>query len=219
MRPILIAAVLMILYVTASAQDTDNEPRLSYWAIKWRATEITNPLNPSLQFGIEKRMGRNALELQLGYTLHQYYQPERVVGIDKKYSEGASARIEARRYLGESADGNVSYFIGAQAFYTYYTILHDRPTYGSTMFRGTFMMPVRTYGAAVLSGVQRRIAKHFLIEVYMGIGIKRKVLNATESYVGHYPVPPIQLGHPSQSDPYSYTTLAVPLNLALGYYF
>lgn len=222
MRPILIAAILTLLYTTASAQDETNELDLSFWAIKWRSTEITNPLNPCLQFGIEKRMGRNALELQLGYTIPITYRPSIAKYTDKKETQGISTRIEARRYVGEAPEGKGTFFVGVQALYTYYTTFYDLSNYdGSGQYRyDTYIMPVHVFGATVVSGIQKTLGKHLLIEMYSGFGIKRKVLKDKETSGPNvlYAIP-LSIGKQSTASSPSYTTLALPVSLSLGYYF
>lgn len=220
MKPTLLITILIVLATQSYAQKQNNTKdfHTTYWAPKWRITELTNPVNHVLQFGLERRMNKNALELQLGYSIPKRHMVDSMPNRYSQSTEGYSIRTEARRYLGSTIQkGFVSFYAGAQLFYTYYTTLHfQEGSQSGTVKDWGYIMPVHTYGAAILSGYNIRWTDNFLVEFHIGIGMKRKILQDIEThFISDVPI----IGARPTGNNYSYNTYAIPINMAVGYTF
>ena len=220
MKPTLLITILIVLatHSYAQKQNDTKDFQTTYWAPKWRITELINPLNPSIQFGLEKRINKYGFELQLGYTIPKENMSVDSAQVVYEHTEGFSIRADGRRYLKDFIDKNGSAFVGVQLFYTYYTTPHRRRHYYTHFVYYSYNMPVHTYGLALTIGYQKRLFKNLLIECHLGAGLKRKVLvdHETEGgdLIGYIPELPILV-----NNEYSYTTVAMPVSVAIGYIF
>lgn len=127
-------------------------------------------------------------------------------------NDGYSIRAEARRYVYASRQGRaaMNLFFGLQTFYTHYSVVEKEPYY-HTYFKST-LVEVTSIGIAPVAGFQNRLGKHFVYEMYIGFGYKRKFTNGFVSG-------PLGIGDPFYKDQPSYSSLAVPLSISIGYYF
>lgn len=210
MRSIL-CLLFILICAMASAQGIDSVDNQGlnqkYWAVKWRATELSNPIKPTIQFGMERRWGKYAVEVQAGYTIPIRKQ--------EGVTEGTAGRMELRRYfLQNGRKKSAHLFAGLQGFYNYYTAVgYDGREVGT---RYNHLVTVQSMGIVPVMGVKDRIGRHWMIEVFAGLGYKYR-------WVSRAPFDPrIMFGQGSgvfvASKPAAHT-FAIPVGLAFGYYF
>ena len=185
----------------------------SYWALKLPLCNILDPNSPNLQVGVERRLSkRSGLQLTGGIS----------VDPDRKVLNGFRLKGEYRWHF--ATRNNHSLFLAGELFYTQYSgsvsETFVRST-DSTLYDDHFMIYKKMYGANVKFGFYKMFKKHFMFEVYSGIGVKHKIVSqqgrinpsdAPESVVD------INLGAISHETGIV-NALSMPLNFALGYIF
>lgn len=220
---LIISSIIVCSYQSHAQKTVDSQER--YVAVKWAVQSLLWPGN-FIQLGIEKRVGKYAGQLQMGLGMpYKYTIQDTVNNFDNSFSgthRGFTVRAEIRKYRSPVQKyRNANFFWAIEAFYTKY----DTPGSGLFVDSGRtinpyydeYLLQKSMYGAALKAGVQQRFWKHFMIEFYLGIGVKVK----TVKQQGIYDITQIRDNHHSFDGPTLGTeaTLAAPLNFCIGYYF
>lgn len=226
MKPLSILLVVALFALPGNAQDRTDTAQLKYTAIKWTVQSLLWPGN-FIQFGVERRIGRYAGEIQAGLPLPLKYDITDTInnppGSLSGTNSGFTARIEARRYgKPKFKYKNANMFTGIELFYTQYQASGSGGYVdtGKTIkpYHDKYLLNKSMFGAALKVGLQQRFAKHFLIEFYAGLGVKIKTVRQQGMFnVDHRSTKiDFNFGEPILG---TNATLAAPLNFCIGYYF
>lgn len=222
--------------IFAQTVDSVNQRK---WIVKLAPANLIDPINPSIQLGIERRINvNNSVQVELGYILPSdiLYHDSNDSTVFPNYS-GLKARIEYRRDL--SACGEINNmikstfcdtkgaYLATELMYTYNRydrmLGYNYPT--NTLgiipdYCEKVKVDRQVIGLNLKLGLQQNLGR-FVFECYMGIGIKYKMVKhlGRSNYNDKW----TSGRHPniySGADlPGNYWTASIPFNVKIGYMF
>lgn len=232
MKPILNLLLLCILHTGLYAQQsssTNEKYPFRYWALKIGTGELI-PYNPMVQFSLERRMNKIAVQAGFGFCIPTSYVVDGVSG----KADGYTVRLEGRWYAFQNKrKPALAAYIGCEAYYKEY----KRPLAGyferndtsidprDRNYTDNYVLHKSMYGVAGKAGFELRFLRHFLFDVSLGLGVKkvstthseRKYPNDEEAWVLKesmlFIVPETGTHVGEKLDP------AIPFNISLGYFF
>lgn len=227
MRRLTLLILLVTTTLAATAQQKDTSIYSKYTAIKWATHSIIWP-GHFIQLGVERRFGKYALQAQGGVSIPWAYSVEDSMNnppgsLTGNY-KGYTVRLEGRRYAKPFKTRKASnFFMAFEMFYTCYNQIRsafytdeerDLESYLDEYLVSKSMFSLTT----LKGGVQHRFGKHFLLEWYVGLGVKIK----TVTQQGRNDITHIGSKRDFNfSGPYlgTHATLSAPVNLSIGYRF
>lgn len=215
----------MLLNPTAYAQGNPDS-LIKYTAVKWAAQSLLWP-GHFIEMGVERRIGKYAGIMYAGVSMPANYNISDTINnpngsLSGTYS-GFTIRLEGRRYSKPNPRyKNANFFVGIDVFYTQYQAVgtgrYTDKQETIEPYLDNYLLSKRMIGVtAIKMGVQQRFGKHFLIEYFLGIGIKIKNVKQQGMFnEWHIPAGIHNYGEPVLG---TEATLAAPLNFCVGYHF
>jgi hypothetical protein len=141
---------------------------------------IFDPVNPSIQFGIEKRLINNIdIQGEVGSIIPVNFNPYR--NYNPQYN-GFKVRGEIRNYLNRNNHKIFGSYFALELYYTknnYKSEENFKKSTDTSGFKTVYSENINInkslIGLNVKIGYQKQI-KEFIIDAYIGIGIKYKII-------------------------------------------
>lgn len=216
-RALLFCSLSLILSTSAAHGQKLNDSLYNYWAVRLPLLNLVDQLSPNIQLAIERRFDKhNAVQLQGGISFDMDTSHKCCTELN-----GFRLKAEYRRYF--HIKKHFSFFVAGEVFYTQYNttvsaLFHD--TANTREYIDVFTLHKAMYGFCPKWGIHLH-GKHFLFNVYMGIGIKNRIVTQTgrdnlndERDFPHHP----NVWYASQQTGNN-LTVHFPLNIAVGYFF
>jgi hypothetical protein len=215
MKPVLLLLYLLAC-IAASAKDNDTTHTPKYVAIKWNIGGMMHPYAPPIILGVEKRWhAKYSTTLQFGMPLPIQYPGGR--------NHGFNIRGDIKYFRRKSNKKNTEPFLGLEAFYINHT--YSTSGYADTLRRTTFqndtlVFSQRMFGMALITGAQRKIGRHVMLQLYFGAGFKVKNVNQLSAKLpGQHTSNRHDIVAEATNETGAYAALAVPFHFSISYYF
>jgi hypothetical protein len=162
--------------------------------------------------------------LQYGVAIPQSYTRDKIIS---GHTSGFTIRLDAKKYIQSKKPRKAAFdhILGIETFYTQYSHSDDM-RYTDTLNRDNVYMDTvlynrKMFGIALIAGVQHRVTKHILVQLYTGLGIKVRNITTEGSFTppaGYKPGRGNMLGA-NPYEPGAHAALAMPFHFSIGYYF
>jgi hypothetical protein len=163
------------------------------WIVKANATALINPAFPAIKMGIEKQFSDNlSLSGEIGYQFAHLRNETADTFFLKPF--GYSGNIECRYYLKNNkvTKKSARNYLAINLFYTMeqynlgitYTDITDTTyTLGHYGDIDNLTVSKKKWGVNFIYGKQRQFAKRWILDAYIGLGLRQKtVVNTQREY-------------------------------------
>ncbi len=217
MKPTLYCVITMLAGYTVFAQKNNYTEPVRYTAIKWNHIALINPYSPMFVLGAEGRRNKYSICLQGGFAIPSSYTRDTFVS---GKTGGYTLRLDGKKYFKGHRKG-CERRLGIEVFYTQYSNISIH-SYKDTLriappYTDTLVYRKKMFGVAAIVGVQHRVTRHILVQVYAGPGLKVKdVLEEGSILPGYYTVKGNTIDANKTG---TYLTIAMPFHFSVAYYF
>lgn len=232
MKNVLLIITTLLLSVSIFSQETDSIKKEKSFVLKFAPYNIIDPVNPSLQFGIESKLTKHInIQGEIGYILPIWLNPYRE--FNPKYN-GFKIRGELRHYLNFNRNklGDFGYYLATELYYTknsYNSKEYFNKKTDSLVFTPEYSENIRIkknlFGLNLKIGYQKRY-KNVVIDAYVGLGIKYKIIeHFNRSHPEDIITPPRSfymsdmIAGKMADEKGKYFIINVPINIKIGYVF
>ena len=193
-----------------------------YWTIKLPLWNFMDLYAPNLQLGLERRLDKQqGIQFIGGISVDQ-------APLQNRNTQGF--KVNGFRFKGEYKRyfhfrKYCTYYFAGELFYTQYKMYAEESfitPVDSIIYSDHYLLFTQKYGLNIKFGIQRIFLKHFLVEIYGGLGIEHHLATQAgrsnpNDPIYHYPSHELHFQYNfDKADEY---TISMPINCAIGYIF
>jgi Protein of unknown function (DUF3575) len=183
-------ALFVILYFSLSLSAKGQDTISNRWIAKVNVTSWLNPVFPSIKVGLEKQVSKNlSVSGEIGY--HIINASNQTADTFFLKSRGYSGNIECRYYLKNKkiAKKPTRKYLAINLFYIdeQYNSSLDYIKIADTSYlslsNDNFTVDKKKWGVNVIYGKQKQFAKRWIVDAYVGLGLRQKtIVNTNREY-------------------------------------